>query len=552
MFTKNVRKDRMRAPVRKTIRKPKFWQEFLKWLAICVAASLLVSYFYLEKRREAAVNEADTMFETYKSSMLERIEEYYEADEASKKAEYESLKLGLHVFALATGEYGAVYIDGEKLLETPQGYFALFIKETEQDGTCEYYYLEDASYLSKLETYKGGKYDPVKCFLKSRKYELDADMVNTVGDFGFGPGIYGFSWESVYINEETHTFLPGVVNVSDDWYYSKPNRRSELIDCTPSDTKGYAYMDNTWGFHMNLQGYLAPEKNEQNADQYFYKHAAIGGDEWSSPWCFRTTRSDKGSLSVFTILPMTSRITILAAVLAGVVAALIVAVILYQKKKTVWEIFDYRKKTTEAMAHDLKTPLAAISGYAECLEESSEKSGEYAGRIRENVSEMNQMLEKILHFSNSEGARDAVKRTPVDLEKMIREVTAKEQALLERNRLTPKIVCEEGDGCVIETDEERMRQVVENLISNCRKYGEPDSEVEIRIAKERVSFRNRTDLRDVDVEELKKPFVKGDSARGENGTGLGLAIVESNLAILGYRLELELKDGCFTATVVLK
>ena len=54
MFTKNVRKDRMRALVRKTIRKPKFWQEFLKWLAICVAASLLVSYFYLEKRREAA------------------------------------------------------------------------------------------------------------------------------------------------------------------------------------------------------------------------------------------------------------------------------------------------------------------------------------------------------------------------------------------------------------------------------------------------------------------------------------------------------------------
>ena len=97
-----------------------------------------------------------------------------------------------------------------------------------------------------------------------------------------------------------------------------------------------------------------------------------------------------------------------------------------------------------------------------------------------------------------------------------------------------------------------MRQTIENLLSNCAKYAEPGSEARIFIRSGQLAFSNRTSLSGVKVEDLKKPFVKGDESRGENGTGLGLAIVDNNLKILGYRLGLELADGWFTASAFLK
>ena len=54
------------------------------------------------------------------------------------------------------------------------------------------------------------------------------------------------------------------------------------------------------------------------------------------------------------------------------------------------------------------------------------------------------------------------------------------------------------------------------------------------------------------MESLKKPFVKGDESRGSKGAGLGLAIAESNLDILGYKLELSSESGVFQAKIKFK
>ena len=54
------------------------------------------------------------------------------------------------------------------------------------------------------------------------------------------------------------------------------------------------------------------------------------------------------------------------------------------------------------------------------------------------------------------------------------------------------------------------------------------------------------------VDELIKPFKKGNSARGEEGTGLGLSIVENNLKMLGYGFKLRSEEGGFTSTITIK
>ena len=92
----------------------------------------------------------------------------------------------------------------------------------------------------------------------------------------------------------------------------------------------------------------------------------------------------------------------------ALIAALIVAVIRYNSKKTIWEIFEYRTKTTAAMAHDLKTPLSAMMFYLENLEESSkepDKVVEYTKNLSEKVVAMDHMIGDILLLSRSESGQ---------------------------------------------------------------------------------------------------------------------------------------------------
>ena len=351
---------------------------------------------------------------------------------------------------------------------------------------------------------------------------------------------------------KTHRFIPGKARIL-DWITDEV---VDEIDLTPADTKGYRSLVLGENCLSTMYGYLDPEKVGQNMGHYtsmFGDVVTVKPGITHAEWYIGMGYCDPSGLSFSEFYPLTLKVVIFAAVLVSIFVALLVSVIRYQRKKTIWEIFDYRKKTTEAMAHDLKTPLAAISAYAECLEESPDQAPEYSSKIRENVTEMNQMLERILHFSRSEGRQSSGAKSTVNLDTLVRETLEKYSALFSKNQVTTSIENGEGkESVVITTDEDLMRQVIENLLSNCAKYAEPETEVEIRISEAEVTFRNRTTMTDVDVENLKKPFVKGESSRGENGTGLGLAIVDNNLKMLGYKLLLALQDGWFEAKVILK
>ena len=86
-------------------------------------------------------------------------------------------------------------------------------------------------------------------------------------------------------------------------------------------------------------------------------------------------------------------------------------------------------------------------------------------------------------------------------------------------------------------------------MSNCDRYGEKGSTVDIKVEPDRLTITNKTSETYPDVESLKKPFVKGSDSRSDKGTGLGLSIADNNLNILGYKLELVSEDGLFKASV---
>ena len=553
-----LKKKGLFAPRKKIIRKPKFILGFAVCLAFCLIVSSVLTNKYLDRKKEDAIEMLETEYLSHSQTVADALGAYADAktiadsgtigvlDLEEKKNDVET---ALYYYGMFSGEFGVAYLEQEKLMETPTGYYSAVRFGQYSGKPQDTFFLEDDSYIAPLSAYKDGKYDPIENTKNILKYRGESETFDTYARLGWAPKVYVICWKTIYVNEETHRFLPGEVEIMD---YFKDEVLDEF-DLTPQDTKGYTLIKVEGDLQMWLHGYLDPEKAEERLEEMFCAKGNFGGDtlmekHWPM-WSFRTTRTYYEKSSVYELLPISSRVMWVQDTIAAVLAALVISLIWYLKKKSVWEIFEYRKSTTEAMAHDLKTPLAAISMYAECMEDQPEKAGEYTGRIRENVTEMNQMLENILQFSKNEGGEKTISRSKVDMENLIRETISKYADLFEKKRIEVKVTKEED--CVIETDEKLMRQAVENLLSNCAKYAGSESEVRILIKSSELKFSNRTSLSCVNLEELKKPFVKGDSSRGENGTGLGLSIVDNNLKIQGYRLGLELEEGWFTAEILL-
>lgn len=231
----------------------------------------------------------------------------------------------------------------------------------------------------------------------------------------------------------------------------------------------------------------------------------------------------------------------------GAVAAL-AAYIKFLRDRSTYKIFEYRKKVTDSMAHDLKTPLAAMSAYAENLEDNinTEKRAYYSARIRENIDMMNKSVEDILSFSKSETGGRRLSRTEINVRELVVKELDLTNELFNRNGITVDVAGE----AVIKSDRELLGQAIKNLIGNAAKYARPESKVYITIDKAGLKISNLTDQKIKDVRSLKKAFIKGEESRdSDSGTGLGLAIADNCLNTAGHKLDLEYQEDSFTAII---
>ena len=200
------------------------------------------------------------------------------------------------------------------------------------------------------------------------------------------------------------------------------------------------------------------------------------------------------------------------------------------------------------MAHDLKSPMAAIAAFAENLSDNiaTDKREYYAGKIEEKVAQMNKMVNDILEFSKSENAPAVIAKVNVDIGEVIRGAISDNEHNIKERSL--KINCAEKE-ITIQTDDKLFTQAVSNLINNAVLYSKAGSTIEITFDEKSIVITNTPAEKVENAEDLKQPFVKGSAERGTKGSGLGLAIAENNLAMLGYKLDVKSEGGVFTATV---
>jgi two-component system phosphate regulon sensor histidine kinase PhoR len=142
-----------------------------------------------------------------------------------------------------------------------------------------------------------------------------------------------------------------------------------------------------------------------------------------------------------------------------------------------------RSEFVANVSHELKTPIAAVKGFAETLlggaGDDPETRRAFLQIIHEESERLNRLVNDILELSKIESRRAPLHFSPVELGPFI----AKTVELLakEAERKQIRIETEVGDALYVEADEDRLRQIVVNVLSNAINYTPEGGLVRIRV-----------------------------------------------------------------------
>ncbi len=206
------------------------------------------------------------------------------------------------------------------------------------------------------------------------------------------------------------------------------------------------------------------------------------------------------------------------------------------------------KDAVTNVSHDLRTPLTAICGYLDMLENEpmSGDARRYVSRITERAGAMKALTEELFRYSVALSAGSELAPEPVDLNAALEQSAAAFYAALTARGIQPDIHMPE-EHVIRSLDRAALSRVLSNLFSNALKYSDGDLSVTLTAAG-RISFSNAAkDLDPVQVGRLFDRFFSLDAARGS--TGLGLAIARTLAERMGGSVAADYQDGRLTVTV---
>jgi signal transduction histidine kinase len=210
-----------------------------------------------------------------------------------------------------------------------------------------------------------------------------------------------------------------------------------------------------------------------------------------------------------------------------------------------------------SVSHELRSPLSAISGYVELLRSKpitqidAGKRDKALSIIQENTLRLAEYINDILDLAKLKSGRFDLKRTEVDLRELAGDVVALLQPLFEKKNIHSSVDIPD-DVKPVSGDEEKLRQILTNLVANALKFTPEGGKISL-LAKNQGDFVQMS-VKDTGIgipEEARRlVFEKFGQARNHDeagvvpkGTGLGLAIAQGNVEAHGGRIWLESEIG---------
>ena len=176
------------------------------------------------------------------------------------------------------------------------------------------------------------------------------------------------------------------------------------------------------------------------------------------------------------------------------------------------------------ISHDLRTPLTALCGYLDLLEQEpqTEAAARYLAVIRERTDAMRALTEELFRYSVLTATADELHTEPVCLNDVLEQSLAGFYGALSARCITPSVQLPE-EKVIRPLDAAALRRVFDNILSNAAKYSDGDLAV-VLAPDGKVTFSNRASaLSRVEAARLFDRFYTVDSARGSTGLGLSIA-----------------------------
>ncbi len=209
-----------------------------------------------------------------------------------------------------------------------------------------------------------------------------------------------------------------------------------------------------------------------------------------------------------------------------------------------------RKAFIANASHELKTPLALISGYAEGLKTVAaepEQRDFYCDVIVDEAAKMDKIIRQLLRLTEME-AVGTVEKRDIDLSVLVRETVKTVGILAGRKGQSLRLDCD--DGIVVTGDETSLEQAVINYLTNAVNHTAEGGEIRVSLENDgdnaRFSvFNSGAHIPEEAAEKIWESFYKLDKARTRayGGSGLGLAIVKRSVALHGGSCGFNNTDG---------
>ena len=210
------------------------------------------------------------------------------------------------------------------------------------------------------------------------------------------------------------------------------------------------------------------------------------------------------------------------------------------------ELEQQKNRFLRQVSHELKTPLTALREGSELLSEEvlgklTSEQQEVAGILRANSIELQRLIEDLLSYGAAEFHRREMRYANVEMHRVVARVLDDQSLALRARalRIAPHI-----DDVVLEADFEKMRIMLDNLVSNAAKFAPEGSVViiESRVVADQLVVEVADEgpgIPPVERERVFDPFYRGRNASGGRmpGSGIGLSIVRDYAQAHGGTVE---------------
>ena len=211
----------------------------------------------------------------------------------------------------------------------------------------------------------------------------------------------------------------------------------------------------------------------------------------------------------------------------------------------------FKSEILGTVAHDLKNPLGVILGRTEILKEMiaggvalDDNVQAQIAHIRDAANRLTEMVDDLVSDAMADALNITIRHEPVDIAVLVQEVAEANRPLATRKTQTITVAAAPNQAAMCDSD--RIREAIDNLVSNAVKYSPIGGAIELLVAPDAggITVQVRDQGAGLSPEDISRLFgrfqrLSAKPTAGETSTGLGLSIVKRIVDLHGGRITVE-------------